>query len=183
MKLKFSVNGTCGAKAAQAMTLPEMMVAMGVGFLILTVMAMVFMTSARSFAAMSNYVEMDANSRNALDHLTREIRQAGNLVEFSPTHLKLSVAGQTNSFLVFDWNSASGQLTEWETGESYTNILLSQCDQLSFALYDSAFLPSTNLLTSKGVSVSWTCSRTILGNKITSEDMQQALIIMRNKPL
>jgi hypothetical protein len=168
---------------ARAMTLLEMVVSVGIGFLILTVVAMVFMSSARSFATMSNYVEMDSNSRNALDHLTREIRQAGDLVEFSPTHLKLSVEGQTNVFVGFDWNSATGQLTQWETGDSVTNILLSQCDQLTFALYDSSFLSTSNILQSKGISVNWTCSRTILGIKTTSEDMQQALIVMRNKPL
>ena len=48
-------------------------------------MAMVFMTSARSFAAMANYVDMDASSRNTLDQMTRDVRQAGDLVQFSPT--------------------------------------------------------------------------------------------------
>jgi hypothetical protein len=31
------------------------------------------------------------------------------------------------------------------------------------------------------LSVNWKCSRTILGNKSTTEDMQQALIVIRNK--
>ncbi len=172
-----------GSKAVRGMTLPEMMVAVGVGSIVLMVVGMVFMNSTRSFAAMGNYVSMDARSRNALDHMTREIRRAGNLVEFSPTHLKFAGYGLTNSFLVYDWDAASCQLTESKTGDTAPNILLTECDQLTFSLYDSAFAPTPIIARSKGINVTWKCSRTILGNKTTTEDMQQALIVMRNKPL
>src|SRR5262249_47821650 len=113
-----STGPTRAAAATQAtrgMTLVEMIVAVGVGSLVLMVIAMVFMSSSRAFAAARNYVAMDSSSRNALDHLTQEIRQAGNLVEFSANHLKFGYQGTTNSFLVFDWNAASGELTEWNT--------------------------------------------------------------------
>jgi len=175
--------GPAGSRAARGMTLPEMMVAVGVGSIILMVITMVFMNSARSFAAMGNYVSMDANSRNALDHMTREIRQAGNLVEFSPTHLKFASYGLPNSFLVFNWDAQSRQLTEWKTGETTPNVLLTECDELAFSMYNSSFAPTTALAESKGISVTWKCSRTMLGQKTTTEDMQQALIVMRNKPL
>src|SRR5262245_26429554 len=93
------------SKTTRGLTLPEMMVAVAVGSLILMVIAVVFMTSARGFAAIGNYVDMDANSRNALDHMTLAIRQAGGLTEFSSTHLKFTAApDQTNSFVVYDWD-------------------------------------------------------------------------------
>src|SRR5262249_54070636 len=98
---------------ARGFTLPEMMVGVAVGSLILAVMAMVFMTSARSFAAMANYVDMDASSRNTLDQMTREVRQAGDLVAFSPTSLTFTTLGQTNSFLIYSWDASSGRLTGW----------------------------------------------------------------------
>jgi prepilin-type N-terminal cleavage/methylation domain-containing protein len=180
---KASAPGRARSKATQAMTLVEMMVAIGVGSIVLAVVATVFTTGTRAFAAMSNYVMMDCASRNAIDQLTREIRQAGNLVEFSPTHLKFGYQAQTNSFLVFDWNAASGQLTEWNDATTTTNILLSGCDQLAFSLYNTAFAPTNVPSQGKGISVSWSCSRTLLGQKSNTEDMQQALIIIRNKPL
>jgi len=187
MKLNLSkpypMSGTAELKA-QAMALPEMMVAIGVGSLILMVMAVVFMTSAKSFAAMGNYVEMDASSRMALDQMTQEIRQAGALTSFSSSHLEFQTGpGMTNSFLVYNWDSTSGALTEWKTGDTATNTVLSGCDQLAFSLYDNAFAVTTNLSQTKGISVNWKCSRTILGRKTTTEDMQQALIVIRNKPL
>ncbi len=171
------------SKAAQGMTLPEMMVAVGVGSIVLMVVAMVFMNSARSFAATASYVSMDAKSRNALDHMTREIRQAGNLVEFSPTHLKFARYGLTNAFLVYDWDAGSRQLTQWKTGEGAPYPLLTECDQLTFSMYNSSFAPAATIAQSKGISVRWACSRMMLGKKTTTEEMQQALIVMRNKPL
>lgn len=180
---RLPAGGRAGSKAAWGMTLPEMMVAVGVGSIVLMVMAMVFMTSARSFAAMGNYVSMDANSRNALDRMTREIRRAGNLVEFSSTHLKFARQGLTNAFLIYNWDAGSRQLTEWKTGDAAAQVLLTECDQLQFAMHNALFAPTTAMAQSKGISVAWKCSRTILGKKTTTEDMQQALIVMRNKPL
>jgi hypothetical protein len=170
-------------KAARGMTVPEMMVGVGVGSLILMVMAVVFTSSARSFAALGHYVSMDRNSRNAMDRMTREIRQAGDLIEFSPTHLKFVGYEQTNSFLVYDWNANSRQLTEWKTGQATTNVLLSECDKLAFYMSRVSLAPTTVVAEGKAIKVNWECSRKILGKKTTSEDMGQALIIIRNKPI
>ncbi len=168
------------SRAAQGMTAPEMLVAVGVGSLLLMVMAQVFLSGTFAFAAMGNYVSMDSNSRMALDHMTREIRQAGNLTEFSPTRLQFTLHAQTNSTLVYSWDAGSRQLTEWKTGNTCTNILLTECDQLAFSMLNGAFTPTTNLSAGKGIKAAWKCSRTILGKKTTTEDMEQALIVMRN---
>jgi hypothetical protein len=170
-------------KAARGMTVPEMVVSVGVGSLILMVMAVVFTSSARSFAALGHYVSMDRNSRHAMDRMTREIRRAGDLIEFSSTHLKFVGYGQTNSFLVYDWNANSRQLTEWKTGQATTNVLLSECDNLAFDMSRVSLVPTTIISEGKAIKVNWKCSRTILGKKLTSEDMGQALIIIRNKPI
>ena len=161
------------------MTLVELVVAVAVGSMVLGLIAVSSMTASLWFAALANYVDMDAKSRNALDQMTLKIRQAGALTEFSPTHLKFALPDQTNSFLVYDWDSASGSLTEWKTGDSITNILLTGCEQFAFSLYNASFAPTTDLSQSKGLSVNWNCSRTILGRKNT-EEMQQALIVIRN---
>jgi prepilin-type N-terminal cleavage/methylation domain-containing protein len=169
------------SKALRGMTLVELMVAIAVGSLVLGVIATASMTSALWFAALTNYVDMDVKSRNALDQMTLKIRQAGALTEFTPNHLKFAVPDQTNSFLVYDWDAATGSLMEWNTGNSTTNTLLTGCDQFAFSLYNASFAPTTNLSQCKGLSVNWNCSRTVLGRKNT-EEMQQALIVIRNKP-
>jgi Tfp pilus assembly protein PilW len=164
------------------MTLPEMMVAMTLGCLVLSVIAILFLFSARSFSAMGNYVNMDSNSRNALDRMSLELRQAGGLTEFTPSHLKFARGGTTNSFVIYDWNPTTRRLTEWKSGYTKTNALLTECDQFAFSLCNAAFQPTTDLSKSKGLNVNWKCSRTILGKKSNTEDMQQALIVLRNRP-
>lgn len=167
------------SKALRGMTLVEMMLAIAVGTLILAVIATASMTSSLWFASLANYVDMDAKSRNALDQMSLKIRQAGALTEFSPTRLKFVSPSQTNSFLVYDWDAASGSLMEWSTSDSTTNTLLTGCNQLSFSLYNASLAPTTNFSQCKGLSVNWKCSRTTVG-RTTTEDMQQALIVLRN---
>jgi prepilin-type N-terminal cleavage/methylation domain-containing protein len=177
------VSAFSGSKTVRGMTLPEMMVSVGVGSLVLMIMAVVFTSSARSFAALGHYVSMDRNSRAALDRMSREIRQAGDLIEFSPTRLKFVSYEQTNSFLVYNWDATSRELTEWKTGQATTNVLLNECDDLAFKMSRVSLAPTTVVAEGKAIKVNWKCSRTILGKKSTSEDMGQALIIIRNKAI
>ena|ERR1051325_3803124 len=169
----------------RGLTLVELMVAAGVGSLVLTAIAIIFTTSARSFASMSNYVNMNGCSRNALDRMTREIRRAGNLTDFASTttaaQLKFLKGGTTNSYVNYQWDADSRQLTEWTTGSATTNVLLTECDELAFTLCKSSLATTTDPAAGKAISVSWKCSRTILGKKTTTESIQQALIIIRNK--
>ena len=171
------------AKAASGMTLVEMMVAVAIGSLVLMFMSVVFAGSAKCFVATGNYVSMNCSSRNALDRMTREIRRAGDLTGFTTNRLQFTQYGATNSILVYEWNANTRQVTEWQTGNTQTNILLTECDSLAFSLYRSTLAPTTTLSEGKAIGVTWKSSRKILNKKLTSEDMQQALIVIRNKPL
>ena len=164
-------------KALRGMTLVELMVAVAVGSLVIGLIAVASMTASLWFGSLANYVDMDAKSRNALDQMSLNIRQAGALTAFSSTRLQFAVPGQTNASLVYDWDAATGSLTEWKSGG--TNTLLTGCEQLAFSLYDASFAATTNFSQAKGLSVNWNCSRTVLGRKNT-EEMQQALIVIRN---
>jgi len=42
---------------------------------------------------------------------------------------------------------------------------------------------AANVTEAKTIGVNWKCSRTVLGRKVNSEDMQEALIVIRNKKL
>jgi prepilin-type N-terminal cleavage/methylation domain-containing protein len=171
------------AKANRGMTLPEIMVAVAVGSLVMMFMSVVFAGSARCFVATGNYVSMNCNSRNALDRMSRDIRQAGDLTGFTTNRLQLTKFGTTNVVFVYEWDANSRQLKEWYTGASRTNVLLTDCDSLAFSMYRSTFAPAANVLEAKSIGVNWTCSRTVLGKKVNTEDTQEALIVLRNKAL
>ena len=53
------------------MTLVELMVATGISSILLLALLMLSVFTARSFAAITNYMELDKDSRTALDQLTR----------------------------------------------------------------------------------------------------------------
>ena len=90
--------------------------------------------------------------------------------------------------LVYNYDSSSHQLTQWRTG-GQTNTLLTGCDSSQFSMYQNipqpggAFFITTSVSQAKSISVAWKCSRTVLAKKVNSEDMQEALIVIRNKPV
>src|SRR5689334_24384217 len=106
----------------RAMTLVEMMVSVSVGSLVLLVMGMVFVTSSFNFATLGNYMVMDRASRNALDQMTRDIRNSADLTNFTSSRLVFNYSGSTN--LIYNYDQASGKLTSWKTGDAQTNVLL-----------------------------------------------------------
>ena len=168
------------------MTLVELMVATGVGSLVLASIVTVFVTSNRTFVSMGNYVAMDQASRNALDQMSRDIRKSKNLVTFSTNKLVFNYSGTTN--LTYEYDSQNRQLLQWKTG-GLTNVLLSNCDLLTFSMFSNIPQPggtlssTTDVKKGKAISVGWRCSKKILGKKVNTEDMQEAQIVIRNKPV
>lgn len=178
-------------------TLVETLMAMGAAGLLIGVIATLSVFTSQSFSMMSNYVDLDAQSRNAVDVLSREIRDASALVSFStssPKYLQLTnaTAGQTIQIM---YNSSTRTLWLDKTGEPW-QPLLTQCDRWDFSLYDRhpditstniAFYPATNSTGQldpkfcKLINLSWKCSRTVLGSKLNTESVQTAQIVLRNK--
>src|SRR4051812_44854167 len=68
-------------------TLLEMMVAFGTGMVVLTALALVFLFSNRSFASLTNYLDLDQKTQVALDKMSREIRQVNKLTSYSSNKL------------------------------------------------------------------------------------------------
>ncbi len=168
------------------MTLLELMVATGIGSLVLASIVTVFVTSNRTFVSMGNYVAMDQASRAALDQMTRDIRKSKNLITFSTNQLVFNYSGTTN--LTYLYDSQKRQLVQWKTG-SQTNVLLSSCDLLTFSMFSNipqsggTLASTTDVKKGKAISVAWRCSRKVLGKKVNTEDMQEAQIVIRNKPV
>src|SRR5262245_61840084 len=107
-------------RSVLGMTLPETLVGVGVGSLVLMSMMAIFLTSNRSFVAMGNYVSLDQASRNAVEQMTRDIRNAQDLTSFNTNQLVFTFGGGN---LVYSYDSTARQLTSWKSGGA-TNILL-----------------------------------------------------------
>ena len=162
------------------------MVSAGVGLMVLLMMAVIFMTCSRSFAAMGNYINTDRTSRNALDQMTRDIRRANTLTSFATNKLvfKWDAAGATT--LTYTFDAVSKTLTQTRTGQP-DKVLLTDCENLSFSMWKNIPLTggtlgsASSVSEAKAIGVTWKRSQTVLGKKLTSEDMQQAQIVIRNK--
>jgi len=164
------------------MSIMEMMVALLIGSIVIAAVYSLTLFTAKSFAAMANYGDLDNASRNALDTLSRDLRQSRSLASFATNRLVL-VDCNTNN-LTYSWDQSARQVTRTDVNGSA--VLLSQCDYLSFDISQRnpsnnfTFYPTTNASLAKLVDVSWRCSRTIFGSKVNTESVQTAKIVIRN---
>jgi hypothetical protein len=189
MRLRVANSKT---RRTAAFTLVEASVAVGLGTLILAVVASLSVYSARTFSAMSNYVDLDMHSRNALDVISREVRQATAVIDRQTnagvSYLTLTNTDTLTSFKI-SWVMDAATLYVQKSGQPRVAVL-NGCDAWNVWLYNRApnldpttlsFNAATNLASCKLVNMSWRCSRTILGSKINTESVQTAQIVLRNK--
>lgn len=165
------------------MTLVELLVSVGIGGLLLAVIAVFMMYTARSFASLDNYLDLDVKSRLALDRMSKEIRQADRLTSFATNQLVFAYAG-TN--LTFRHDVAARTLTRSFNGTS--EILLEGCDELTFSIFqrnpiDGLFeqYPTATADTAKLIQLNWVCSREIMGQTANTESVQSAKIVIRKQ--
>ncbi len=166
-----------------AFTLPEVLVASGLGLLVLLGVALLSFYCSRSFVAMANYAQLDQHSQLALDKMSKEIRQARRLTDCSGNSLTIQdVDGHPVQFI---WDQPSRRLVRVSAGQ--TNTYLTDCEKLQFWRYQrtpisnsfDAYLPAY-LSDSKVIQMNWVCSRSILGAKANSQSIQSAKVVLRN---
>jgi prepilin-type N-terminal cleavage/methylation domain-containing protein len=178
-------------------TLMEMMVALMAGLMILGSVVYTSISLSHSMVAISNYYQLDTSSRNTLDVMSRDIRNAGALISYATNSLSMSgtnVSGQRFLF-TYRWDGSnmwrSYSLGTFNGGSitysTTTSLMLSNCAYLAFSNYTrvpqagftfNAVNGTTNR--TKLISVSWKCSRSILGAKLNTESVQTAKIVIRN---
>jgi len=164
-------------------TLVEFMVATGTGAMVMVVIAMFMMYTARSFASLDNYLDLDIRSRLTLDRMSKEIRQADSLTSFSTNKLVFAYHG-TN--LTYAYDAGDRELRRRFKGESET--LLEGCDELTFSIYQRNPIggsfdqyPTATADTAKLIQLTWVCSRDIMQAKANTETVQSAKIVIRKQ--
>ncbi|MEY4387376.1 MAG: hypothetical protein RLY20_2659 [Verrucomicrobiota bacterium] len=179
------------AGRSAGVTLVELMVALGVGSIVLAVVATVTVFGARSFMALGNYSALDQQSCAGVDQMTREIRQATALISTnnSPKALVFTNANKGIT-ITYAWNANTKQLTAKYSNESQERVLLRGCEDWSFHLWQrtpysnltNVFYAATSPKLCKLVDMSWKCSRTVGGTKLlNTESIQTAQIVLRNQ--
>jgi prepilin-type N-terminal cleavage/methylation domain-containing protein len=172
-------------------TLTELSVGVAVSSIILTALLSFTVYAAKSFVGMYNYVDLEQRSQLALDTITRDVRQTLYVTNYTTR----VVDGKTVTNSVTFLDSDNQILTFVYTNDvllrekaGVTTMLLTNVDFLTFNMFQRN--PTANswdqyeLTTAspcKVLSVTWVCSRNILGSKMNTESVQTAKIVIRKQ--
>ncbi len=177
----------------RGMTLVELQIASAIAVILFAAVTTLAFYTARSFAAFTNYVDLDMNSRNALDVMSTEIRQADLLTAATPTSLTFQTTDPdsgTQHTLKYAYDSDKKEVSRIFDG-GQPEVLLNECSFLQFGIFqrnttpslDNAFVPvsTTQPNLCKVVQLTWICSRKILGKSVNTESVQSAKVVIRKK--
>lgn len=163
-------------------TVVEVVAAGAIGCILMLAVVSLTVYSGRIMAGIYNYVDLDYTSRLGLDNMTREIRQAKGLKDLQTN--KLVLVDFDDADLTYEYLPTEKTLAR-KKGETQQTIL-SGCDWLQFSIFKQNPIQgsfdlnlSTNTSNCKVVSMSWSCSRSLLGRKLNTESIQQAKIVIR----
>jgi hypothetical protein len=169
-------------RRSAGLTFPEVLISMVIGMILILAVASFSLYSSRALAGLYNYVHLDESNRNALDRLTREMRQARGLQRYESDRLEFVDFDGTE--LVYQYSPSIKALVRMKDGEA--RPVLRNCDSFAFRLYrsnpvggtyDQAL--TTNVFESKVVGMTWDTSRRVLGGIKSSEKMHSAKIVIR----
>jgi hypothetical protein len=163
-------------------TLMEMMISVGIATMfVLGVIILTEFTLNQGLFAIANYSDLNAKSRQTLDRLSRDIRSSADVTAYATNSISFTNADGTAFSYTWD---GSNRLVRTYAGSSST--MLTNCDFLCFNIYQRnpsnnfLFYTATNFAQAKLIDVSWRCSRQYLGNKLNTESVQTARIVIRN---
>lgn len=180
-------------------TLVEMMIAVGIFSISGLALATMFLFCARSFVTMSNYAVLDQKNRQAMDLVTREIRQATSFVNYtsnSTSRTLTLVNGDTPpSTVVYSFDANKQEMIRSNATTATAQVLLTNCNLLNFSLYlrppasnsFDYYYPVDTTMPNwtqevKIVQLTWKTSMQICPTpNVNSEDVQTARIIIRKQ--
>jgi hypothetical protein len=162
----------------------DLLVGTGIAALVLTGVSLLSLFGSRSFAAMGNYVNLDQYSRDALDRMSREIRQCKRLVSADTTYLWFE--DHDGQDLLYYYVPSSKLLYRFKNWQMDAKPLLKECDFLKFSIFQRNPIlgtydqyPTAVPETCKLVQLSWICSRRLLGSTKNTESVQSAKVVIR----
>lgn len=172
----------------RGMTLVELMVAATAGLVVLGAFVAITLNVNTMMKSVGNYGDLDEYSRNTLDMLSRDVRNASAVSSLSTTNdLILTNMFSGTTVITYLWDGSNVVTRTYGGGRP--QIMLTNCNYLDFDYFiqvptnNLQFSDITNAISTneiKLVSVSWRCTRSILGAKLNTESVQTAQIVLRN---
>lgn len=172
-------------------TLVETMVGVVLFSIAAMAFASLFLFSIKSFASLANYAILDVQNREAMDQLSREIRQAKAVKSYvSNSSLNsISILNGANQNVTFSFDANKKSLERTVGGVS--QVLLTNCNLLNFSLFQrnpsngnyGVFPAAAGNWTQevKVVQLTWRTSRHVPAGPVNSENIQTARIVIRKQ--
>jgi type IV pilus assembly protein PilW len=163
----------CKLRNVTGFTLTELMVAMGIGMVVLAAVTTTFMAQAKFYNAQEQINEMQQNARGALDVITRELKMAGykpnggtfDGVTYSVSQLMIqadldgnggiSTSGSANEQISYAYDSTNKQITR-KIGTGTVEVLADNITAFTFSYLNSSGATTTTSSSIRQVAVSIT---------------------------
>ncbi len=183
--------GKLPIRRQRGFTLVDLSVSMAVSGVILVALISFSVYAGKSFAALENYVDLEQKSQNALDIMTRDIRETRGLSSYSTTTHNGQSITNALTFQDFDAQPLAFRFTNNVLVRSKGGVdttLLTNVDYLTFQIFQRNPIagtydqyPTAQAANCKLVSVSWVCSRSVVGSRLNTESVQTAKIVIRKQ--
>jgi hypothetical protein len=161
------------------------MVATSVGLLVLASAVVLWGYASRNCASLLGYVDLSSNSKNALDRVSQQIRNAKNVQTCNATQLVIIDPDGQKALIAFDHVAKSLVKVK----NSVRTTLLTECTNFQFSIYQRTPISNSfqlitnawNTNTAKVVEMRWVCHRQVTGDKSSVESQVAAKVVIRNK--
>ena len=174
---------------AAAWTAVELVIATAIFSIAMAAFASFYMFSIRSYAGLANYVALDKENRQAMDLVTKEIRQAQLLSGVTTTPPTVTILNGDGLNVTYSFDTVN-QTMNRDASDGSHQILLTNCNLLAFNLYQrnpsngsyNIYPVATNnwQQSVKVVQLTWKTKRT-LPNGMQSENVQTARVVIRKQ--
>lgn len=180
--MDFKITST---KRRAGVTLVDMLIGLSIASIGMLIMASLSSHTARSFAGLANYTDLDRASRNALDTMSKEIRQTRRLIDGSTN--SLTFEDSDGSTLQYTYSKGAKTLKRSKNGAS-PKVLLTDCQNLTFLMFQRNpvagsydVYPAATPATCKLIQLKWTCSRDLITAGANTESVQSSKIVIRKQ--
>lgn len=174
-------------RARRGFSLVELIVAAGLGSVILVAVLSSFLFVGRTTVALTNYTDMETEARNAIETFAQDVRMSANVLWNSANSVTLTIRQSGSSTTAtYAYDPVNRRFTRTATGT--TRILISNISDFSFTAYNidsdalslASITASTHLAT-KQIQIALETERANPGLVRNTNKVISARFVLRNK--
>lgn len=172
-----------------AYTLVEVLVAAAVGAIVLAAISTTYIISLRGFRAVSNYAEIHADGRLAVNKFSRDMRAVNDIASFSSSYLRATIPTNFTASgavagvktITYSYNSGCLYRTDSSVLGGSPLLITTNIQSFGMTMFDRAGNATTLASNARGIQLDMTLRKRVVSQQQT-EDFISARLVMRNKP-